>query len=191
MYIDLIKLRLKLCCQLTPGQVYSSIEKMVKKNKGAYYPIEECLQICAEQNQLDACFLLNKKLGRYFEAITQGLAILRQKVDVNKIKVELYFAKLKGHKTAYPVANLQLSECAFFDSVFRRLYNIMIKHGREVDEKVWYLAIDTLLDLKQNDSIILKAYCKRFFQQRVNHLVEAMSRSVSFRKFLEHALGKY
>lgn len=88
-----------------------------------------------------------------------------------------------------------MSECHFFDSIFRRIYKILVKHGREVEadkeERIWYLAIDALLDLKQHETVILKAYCRRFFQQRLNLLVEAMSRTVPFNKFLEHALARY
>jgi hypothetical protein len=135
MYIELIKLRLKLCCQMTPKNVYATVEKMVKSgdskqrylNKGAFYPIEDCLHICEDHKQLEACFLLNKKLGRHFEAVTQGLSIIRDKVDLNKVKVELYFAKLHNYSVTYPVSNMQLSESAFFDSIFRRLFNILIK----------------------------------------------------------------
>jgi len=50
MYIEFIKLRLKLCCQLEPKKVFSVVEKMVKGSKkggvgagGAFYPIEDCL----------------------------------------------------------------------------------------------------------------------------------------------------
>ena len=76
-FIDFIKLRLKLCCQLKPDRVFSAVERMVKSRKGAnsagdsyFFPVEECLQICTEFNQIEACFLLNKKLGKYYEAIT-------------------------------------------------------------------------------------------------------------------------
>ncbi len=54
MYIDFIKLRLKLCCQLRPERVFGVVEKMTKSRKGAegraYFPIEECLAICTEHN---------------------------------------------------------------------------------------------------------------------------------------------
>ncbi len=77
MYIEFIKLRLKLCCQLKPERVFAVVEKMTKSRKGgeggAFFPIEECLVICTEYNQVEACFLLNKKLGKYYDAVTQGL----------------------------------------------------------------------------------------------------------------------
>lgn len=54
LYIDFIKLRLKLCCQLKPERVFGSVEQMVKSRKGTgdsyFFPVEECLQICTEHN---------------------------------------------------------------------------------------------------------------------------------------------
>lgn len=78
MYIDLIKQRLRLTCQIRPQKVFSVVEKMVKGGRkgGSFYPIEDCLQICMDHKQLEAAFLLNKKLGKYFEAVTQGLTII-------------------------------------------------------------------------------------------------------------------
>jgi hypothetical protein len=164
-------------------------------SQGGAYPIEDCLQIVQDHNQLEAAFLLNKKLGKYFEAVNQGLVIIRNKVSLPKVKIELYFAKKQSLPTEFCLANPQMAECHFFDAIFRRIYNILVKHGREVEadkeERIWYLAIDALLDLKQHETVALKAYCRRFFQQRLNLLVEAMSRTVPFNKFLEHALGRY
>ena len=61
-----------------------------------------------------------------------------------------------------------MSECHFFDAIFRRVYRILIKHGKEVEtdkeEKIWYLAIDAMLDLKQHETVALKTYCRRYFQ---------------------------
>jgi hypothetical protein len=34
LYIEFIKLRLKLCCQLKPERVFGSVELMVKSRKG-------------------------------------------------------------------------------------------------------------------------------------------------------------
>jgi len=118
--------------------------------------------------QLEASFLLNKKLGKYFEAVNQGLVIIQKKVNLDKLKIELYFAKGKNISTQYSIKSTHLHECHFFDSIFRRVYKILIKHGKEVDsdkeERIWYLAIDALLDLKQHESVALKSYCRRFFQ---------------------------
>jgi len=70
-YLDLIIYRLRLTCQLKPERVFSVVEGMVRKSKSdaAVFPIEECLRVCQEHKQVEASFLLNKKLGRYFEAV--------------------------------------------------------------------------------------------------------------------------
>ena len=63
-YIEFIKLRLRLTCQLRASKVYEVVEKMVKnkthkqtsnpgglnESGGAFYPIEDCLQIVTEYN---------------------------------------------------------------------------------------------------------------------------------------------
>jgi hypothetical protein len=45
---------------------------MIRKGKGneaAVFPVEECLKVCQEYKQIEAGFLLNKKLGKYYEAV--------------------------------------------------------------------------------------------------------------------------
>jgi len=74
-HIELIKLRLKLACQHKPEIVFSLVESLVKGSKtgsitGSFYPIDDCLSIVQEHGQIKAAFLLNKKLGKYQEAIT-------------------------------------------------------------------------------------------------------------------------
>lgn len=64
--------------------------------RGSCYPIEECLQICQEFKQLEAVFLLSKKLGKYFDCITQGVTFLQSKIDQAKLLVEIYYCKQNG-----------------------------------------------------------------------------------------------
>jgi hypothetical protein len=86
---------------------------------------------------------------------------------LKKLKVELYFAKKSNISTTYPLESTQLPECYFFDAIFKRIFKILSKHGKEVEvqheEKVWYLVIDGLLDLKSAHEISHKVYCRRFF----------------------------
>jgi len=85
-----------------------------------------------------------------------------------KVKVELYFAKKNSISTIYPLTNLLLPECYFFDAIFKRIFKILVKHGKDVEvqkeEKVWYLVVDGLLDLKSAPDISFKVYCREFFQ---------------------------
>lgn len=77
---------------------------------------------------------------------------MRTKVDYKKVKIELYYAKKTSLSTNFCISSAQMSECRFFDSIFKRVYGILSKHGKEVEadkeQKIWYLAIDALLDLK-------------------------------------------
>ncbi len=58
-----------------------------------------------EYKQTEACFLLNKKLGKYYEAVTQGLQIIREKIQLPKVKVELYYAKKNNITVNFPLEN--------------------------------------------------------------------------------------
>lgn len=82
-----------------------------------------------------------------------------------------------------------LPECYGFDAVLRRVVSILSKHTDDLQEKIWYEAIDCLKDMKQD--LVLKTYCNRFFQSRLNMLIELMSSSIPFIEFIDHALEKY
>ena len=59
------------------------------------------MDICLEYKQNDATFLLNKKLGKYYDCVQQGVNILKNRLDLNKLKIELYFAKVHEIKTEF------------------------------------------------------------------------------------------
>jgi hypothetical protein len=82
-----------------------------------------------------------------------------------------------------------LPEFFGFDGVLRRVVSILSKHSDDLQETIWYEAIDCLKDMKQD--LILKSYCNRFFQSRLNMLIELMATSIPFIEFLDHALEKY
>ena len=48
--------------------------------------------------------------------------------------------------------------------------------------------IDALIDLKQNEKVARKVFCKQFFQERLTIIVEYMSQAISFQRFLDHIL---
>jgi hypothetical protein len=64
----------------------------------------------------------------------------------------LYFAKKNQVTTDYPVPSAQMPECFFFDAIFKRVLGILSKNSKDIDEdkeeKVWFMAFDTLLDIK-------------------------------------------
>jgi len=90
--LEVLKLHIKLTCQLNPSQVLKVVERHVIA-KGSCYPIEDCLQICQEFKQHEAVFLLSKKLNKYFDCINQGVSYLKDKVDYQKMLVEIYYCR--------------------------------------------------------------------------------------------------
>jgi hypothetical protein len=73
--------------------------------KNSYYPIEDCLKICLKYGQTEAQFLLNKKLGKYYESVEQGVSILVNKVDLTKLKIELYYAMKNNISNKFCINN--------------------------------------------------------------------------------------
>jgi Zinc finger, C3HC4 type (RING finger) len=135
--------------------------------KNTYYPIQDCLVICQEYDQAEAAFLLNKKLGKYFDAVKLGIQIIKTKVDLRKLKVELYFAIKKDISLNFPVHQDFMVETTCFDSIFKQILKICRKNSKEVEhdkeELVWYIVIDTLMELKGNDCVAFKSFCRNFF----------------------------
>lgn len=148
--------------------------------KNSYYPVQDCLAICQEYDQKEAAFLLNKKLGKYFDSVECGIKIIKTKVDLNKLKLELYFAKKNGISSSFCITNELMIECVLFDNVFKKILKICSKNSKEVDhdkeELIWYIVIDALIELRQNEKVFHKIFCRSFFQERLNLFVEAMAR---------------
>ena len=90
--LEVLKLHIKLTCLHKPHSVLDVIERHVVA-KGSCYPIEDCLQICQEHKQHEAVFLLSKKLNKYFDCISQGVSYLRDKVDYQKMLVEIFYSR--------------------------------------------------------------------------------------------------
>ncbi len=78
---------------------------------------------------------------------------MRTKLSLRKLKIEVYFAKQNDDLSiAYPISSSHTPECYFFDAVFKRIVGILVKHSKDIEEekeeKVWFLTIDAILDLK-------------------------------------------
>ena len=65
-YLSVLKLMLRLTCELKPEKVLNLIEKIVEES---HYPINEYLTICEEYNMKESCALLNRKIGHYYKAV--------------------------------------------------------------------------------------------------------------------------
>lgn len=61
---------MKLCCQIAQDKALLFAEKLVKFS---YYPIIDCVEICNENEHLEAAFILNKKLGKYYDCVYIGI----------------------------------------------------------------------------------------------------------------------
>ena len=84
----ILALHIRLINQFDPMQVTQEIERIVKES---FYPMEECLKICREFNQMEAQALLSKKIGNYQHSIALYLEILYSDLNKERLKKELYY----------------------------------------------------------------------------------------------------
>ena len=89
-------MHVKLLCILEPSRVAKEIDKIVKDH---FYPTEDCLKICMDFKQIEACAILNKKLGNYSESISQFLKVLQNEMNFERFKKELYYFDKDQQKT--------------------------------------------------------------------------------------------
>lgn len=69
----ILLLHITLICKLEKDNLLLLIRQIVKEN---FYPIEGCLKICQDFNQLEACAMLAKKAGFYLQSIKTYFAVL-------------------------------------------------------------------------------------------------------------------
>jgi hypothetical protein len=54
--------------------------------------------------------------------------------------------------------------CVLFDSFLKKILKICRKNSKEVDEDkeelIWFIVIDTLLDMKSHEKVATKLFCK-------------------------------
>jgi len=149
-----MKLHLRLSCQLKKKEeVLALIEQ---KTKQGYQPNEDFLAICMEFKQTEACALLNKKLGKYYESVQMYLQSMWENVDVKKLMYELYEAKKRELDMAFPINNVKLRpNCTVIDSVISKVLKICSKNYNEVDigkeEQIWYDVLESLYALKNHE----------------------------------------
>lgn len=129
--------------------------------------------------------MLNKKLGKYFEAVTLGLEIIKKKVNLNNLKIEIYYANKKGDiNTSFPVTSDVMSECYLFDSIFKKCLKICKKNSKEVEREkedlIWFVVFDTLQSMKYDPQVVQKNFCREFFSLRINLFVDALIRMIPF-----------
>lgn len=74
-YDQILRIHIKLACELEPKSVLSIIEKAIKET---FQPLEEYLKICLNFKQLEASALLSKKIGHYQESVKLYLDVLNK-----------------------------------------------------------------------------------------------------------------
>lgn len=87
-----------------------------------------------------------------------------------------------------------MNECALFDQIFKKILKICKKNSKEVEqdkeELVWFIVIDSLQELKYNEIVVQKMFCREFFQSRINIFLEALVRVIPFKNLINHILQK-
>jgi len=67
-YMKLQKMHLRLLCQHYPDKVLERVRR-IKKNE-VHFALDDCLAICQEFNQVEACAIFTNKMTNYFTAAT-------------------------------------------------------------------------------------------------------------------------
>jgi hypothetical protein len=87
-----------------------------------------------------------------------------------------------------------LETCSFFDNIFKKFFKICKKYSKDVpkdqEDKMWFLVVDCLLEMKKNEEVIGKNFCKDFFNERLKIVLEQLIRFVPFKMFLLHLCDK-
>lgn len=95
------------------------------------------------------------------------MSIIQSKVDLVKLKIEIYHARNRKMSLAFPCTLEYLNECHLFDSVFKRVLKICRKNSKEVEHDkerlIWFVVVDALQAIMSNPVVSLKRYCREFF----------------------------
>jgi hypothetical protein len=89
-WTQILTMHVQLLCTLYPSQVTSEIKKIIKEN---FYPMEACLKVCVQFEQIEAQALLSKKIGAYTNAITLYLQVIKSELNYINLKKELFYLK--------------------------------------------------------------------------------------------------
>ena len=80
-YMMLQKLHLRLLCTQEPLKLLDRI-RQIKNNEVKLGP-QECLEICEEFNQIEACAILSNKMCQYLPSITYYIKLLSDQTKFN------------------------------------------------------------------------------------------------------------
>jgi hypothetical protein len=78
--------------------------------------------------------------------------------------------------------------------MLKKVTKICKKNSKEVEigkeELIWYNVLDTLFELKLDDLVVRKQFCKEFFEKRINSFVIELVNFIPFQNFLEKFASK-
>lgn len=139
--------------------------------------------------------MLYKKLGKYFESVEHYLKIMKESIDLEKVKFEIYLAQKNKWTTSFCLNNpKQMPMSSKFDQSFKRVMKICKKNHGEVDigkeEQIWYIVLDALFAVKKHPTVASKRFCNQFFNKRIGIFVQTMVAVIPFKQFLDSYLFK-
>lgn len=83
---------------------------------------------------MEACALLNTKMGKYYEGVTQYMKVITKQVNLKMLKYELYEAREKGISSSYPIHHAKyMPHCTKLDHILKTVTKICVKYSKEVD----------------------------------------------------------
>ena len=76
-YMQLQNQHLRLLCKHYPARVLDRVRK-IKRNE-IHLALDDCLDICQEYKQVEACAILKNKMTNYFSSVTEYLTLIKDK----------------------------------------------------------------------------------------------------------------
>jgi hypothetical protein len=101
-YMSMQQMHFRLLCIHYPNQVLDRV-KQIKKNE-VHFALEQCLEVCQEFKQVEACAIIFHKMVNFFAAATSYMTLLSQKEHFDFplfIKSLSKYKKILGEKQLF------------------------------------------------------------------------------------------
>ena len=123
------------------------------------------------------------------------MLVLKTKINMKLLKYELHEAKNRNWSVSYCITSDKLMPNATkIDSILKKVTKICKKNSKEVDigkeELIWYEVLDTLFELKADEEISKKKFCRDFFEKRINLFTIELVSHIPFKNFIEKFASK-
>lgn len=80
-YMKLQKLHFRLLCQVRPSGVIDRV-RQIKRNEIKLAPVD-CLDICEQYQQVEACAMLSHKISSYLASVTYYMQLVTEQEHFN------------------------------------------------------------------------------------------------------------